>query len=111
MKNAVTAKKSGQNAALFQPRCDPETGNWSPVQCLTSSPTSRDGSGKMIDEQISVGVCWCADKRGAPIGGSLTRGTEPQCNHRQARRRMQPEDAADPSKLFFILFIKRCLND
>jgi len=40
------------------------------------------------------GVCWCADKKGAPLKGTLTRETEPICNSRQARNRKI--DVGDP---------------
>jgi len=40
------------------------------------------------------GVCWCADKKGAPLKGTLTRETEPICNSRQARNRKV--DVGDP---------------
>lgn len=79
LKNSLVAKRSGQaSSAWFQPRCDDETGSWNPVQCL--GDTKNDTS--------NMRVCWCADKKGAPIKGSLVKGAEPICNHRQARRRL-----------------------
>lgn len=90
MKNELAAKRSGgeSSTSWFHPQCDSETGNWLPVQCL----------GATTSEQTKMtGVCWCADKKGAPLKGSLTRNTEPICNHRQARRRMNPDvDLQDP---------------
>lgn len=81
LKNSLVAKRSGQaNNAWFQPRCDDETGSWNPVQCL----------GDTKNDTTNMRVCWCADKKGAPIKGSLVKGTEPICNHRQARRRLDP---------------------
>ena len=95
--------------AWFQPRCDPDTGSWSPVQCLgkqtaESVQSARHGVGRAFTapeptypSSNALGVCWCADKKGAPIKGSLTRGLEPTCNHRQARRRMSDsESISDP---------------
>lgn len=77
LKNSLVAKRSGQDA-WFQPRCDHETGSWSPVQCL----------GGENSETMNMKVCWCADKKGAPVKGSLVKGVEPTCSHRQARRRL-----------------------
>lgn len=108
LKNSLASKRAGQQSAWFQPRCDPETGLWSPVQCLgksvpsTSAPASNGVSRAFAVDEVSappnsIGVCWCADKKGAPIKGTLTRGTEPSCNHRQARRRMLLKDGTqDP---------------
>lgn len=91
VKNELAAKRSGGSSqSWFHPQCDSETGNWLPVQCLGTVDTGNDQT-KMS------GVCWCADKKGAPLKGSLTRNTEPICNHRQARRRMNPDvDLQDP---------------
>lgn len=106
MRNSLAAKRVRQSPAWFQPRCDPETGSWSPVQCLGKSSTAsvesiqpnRNGLSRAFsinepqNQSNAVGVCWCADKKGAPVKGSLTRGSEPMCNHRQARRRMSTTD-------------------
>lgn len=92
--------------AWFQPRCDPDTGSWSPVQCLgkaNTQPASRNGVSRAFSvnepsqQNAAVGVCWCADKKGAPVKGSLTRDAEPTCNHRQARQRIVSIDRSSDS--------------
>ncbi|XP_058812008.1 uncharacterized protein LOC131676744 [Topomyia yanbarensis] len=95
LKNAMAAKRAGQPSTWFQPRCDPETGFWSPVQCLGSTGPNN---GTTTQETPSLGVCWCADKKGAPVKGSLTKGSEPLCSSRQARRRLSTsgEESSDP---------------
>lgn len=105
LRNSLAAKRAGQPLAWFQPICDPETGSWSPVQCLgkpslsTDQPSLQNGVSRAFsiaepnEHPNSVGVCWCADKKGAPVKGTLTRGIEPTCNHRQARRRMTTTDS------------------
>lgn len=92
VKNELAAKRSGEvSQSWFHPQCDSDTGNWLPVQCLGAPGDASSDQTKM------TGVCWCADKKGAPLKGSLTRNTEPICNHRQARRRMNPDtDLQDP---------------
>lgn len=108
LRNSLAAKRVRQSPAWFQPRCDSETGSWSPVQCLGKSTSTsaesiqpnRNGLSRAFSvnepqtQSSSVGVCWCADKKGAPVKGSLTRGAEPTCNHRQARRRMSSDGDA-----------------
>ncbi|XP_050082531.1 uncharacterized protein LOC126569475 [Anopheles aquasalis] len=96
LKNAMAAKRAGQPNTWFQPRCDPETGFWSPVQCL-GSMAPQNGSTSTTVETPTVGVCWCADKKGAPVKGSLTKGSEPKCSSRQARRRGDSSSADTPS--------------
>lgn len=98
LKNAMAAKRAGQPSTWFQPRCDPETGFWSPVQCLGSTAPNN---GTTTQETPSLGVCWCADKKGAPVKGSLTKGSEPKCSSRQARRRLSTsgEESSDPGKV------------
>lgn len=104
LRNSLAAKRAGQPLAWFQPICDPETGSWSPVQCLgkpsADQPSpSQNGVSRAFsiaepnEQPNTVGVCWCADKKGAPVKGTLTRGIEPTCNHRQARRRMMTSDS------------------
>lgn len=97
----MAAKRVQQSLAWFQPRCDPDTGSWSPVQCLgkaSTQPASRNGVSRAFSvneprqQNAAVGVCWCADKKGAPVKGSLTRDVEPTCNHRQARQRIASID-------------------
>lgn len=84
LKNSIAARRRADKSDIwFRPRCDEETGSWSSVQCIGDNTTE------------SIGVCWCADKKGSPIKGSLTKGAEPACNHRQARGRMQVEET-DP---------------
>lgn len=101
LRNSLAAKRSGQQQHLsFQPRCDPDTGLWSPIQCLgkATKPNDENGVNRAFsiatpeDPTNTIGVCWCADKKGAPVKGTLTRGTEPMCNHRQARRRTVDAD-------------------
>lgn len=96
----MAAQHTGYTSVWFQPRCDPITGHWSPVQCLGAQPslqkeatTLANDLGRATKQQpprkafsSTNGVCWCADKKGAPLKGTLTRDTEPICNSRQGRQ-------------------------
>ncbi|XP_055371709.1 uncharacterized protein LOC129605792 [Condylostylus longicornis] len=109
LKNSLVARRADQTSVWFQPRCDPITGHWSPIQCLGKQPSSLKESTEISENQLQrlsrafsvssdpvsnsqYGVCWCSDKKGAPLKGTLTRNLEPVCNHRQARRRMHAND-------------------
>ncbi|XP_061402743.1 uncharacterized protein LOC133338592 [Musca vetustissima] len=92
LKNTLAAQRTGHSSVWFKPRCDPVTGHWSPVQCLGKQP-DLNGLSVPLDQPASpYGVCWCADKKGAPIKGSLTRDVEPVCNSRQGRR-FRPQES------------------
>lgn len=109
LKNSLAAQRTGHSSVWFQPRCDPVTGHWSPVQCLGKQPalastprtteiTSRAFASPQEEEEelpSPYGVCWCADRKGAPLKGTLTRDIEPVCNSRQARQRKN-YDLGDP---------------
>lgn len=51
----------------YMPSCDAQSGDWNPTQCF--------------DE---VGMCWCVNKKGEPIKGTMTNGT-PKCQSRRGR--------------------------
>ena len=53
----------------YIPRCDPGNGEWQAVQC--------------IDQ---VGMCWCVNRKGEPVKGTMTAG-KPDCTFRQSRGR------------------------
>lgn len=55
-------------------------------------------------------VCWCADRKGTPIKGSLTRNAEPMCNQRQARRRMMMPSAGDSTNDIHNAMIEQLIN-
>lgn len=113
LKNSLAAKRTGHSSVWFQPHCDPVTGHWSPVQCLGKQPELQTTKNSVVGRAFEVsatsnefplspatpnGVCWCADKKGAPLKGTLTRDAQPSCNSRQARGRKlaSSEESHDP---------------
>ncbi|ODM92548.1 BPTI/Kunitz domain-containing protein [Orchesella cincta] len=67
-----TREKNVQLKTLYQhfnyvPSCDPQTGEWNPSQCF--------------DE---IGMCWCVNKKGEPIKGTMSNGS-PKCQTRRGR--------------------------
>lgn len=108
LKNTLAAKRNGHSSVWFDPKCDPVSGNWSPIQCLGKQPTetSRKVEGMSrafnLDQSASnslnspYGVCWCADKKGAPMKGTLTKDYEPICSSRQGRKKDIQSEDSDP---------------
>ncbi|XP_037809607.1 uncharacterized protein LOC119602262 isoform X1 [Lucilia sericata] len=94
LKNTLAAQRTGHSSVWFKPRCDPVTGHWSPVQCLGKQPDLNSVTGSLDQTPSPYGVCWCADKKGAPLKGTLTRDIEPVCNSRQGRK-YKPQDTSD----------------
>lgn len=94
LKNTLAAQRTGHSSVWFKPRCDPITGHWSPVQCLGKQPDLNSVTGSLDQSPSPYGVCWCADKKGAPLKGTLTRDSEPVCNSRQGRK-YKPQDTSD----------------
>lgn len=103
LKNTLAAKRNGHSAVWFDPKCDPVSGNWRPIQCLGKQPTESKRKIEGISRAFNLdqdqeargnsktlgspyGVCWCADKKGAPLKGTLTKDYEPVCNSRQGRK-------------------------
>lgn len=113
LKNTLAAKRNGHSAVWFDPKCDPASGNWSPIQCLGKQPSEstrkiegmsrafnldRDREARAINNNLDspYGVCWCADKKGAPLKGTLTKDYEPVCNSRQGRKKSVESVDTDP---------------
>lgn len=113
LKNTLSAKRSGHSAVWFDPKCDPVSGNWSPIQCLGKQPSEskrkiegmsrafsleQDGEASATNNHLDspYGVCWCADKKGAPLKGTLTKDYEPVCNSRQGRKKDVESVNSDP---------------
>ena len=104
----------------FTPKCNRSTGDWEPIQCLEVRNFKipefrrnyfrfRNSGGIFFNSGIpaeyfflffiffypqEVGICWCVDKDGDHIKGSLTRGT-PICGVRQARQRSMDQPICD----------------
>lgn len=94
LKNTFAAQRTGHSSVWFKPRCDPITGHWSPVQCLGKQPDLNSVTASLDQTSSPFGVCWCADKKGAPLKGTLTRDVEPVCNSRQGRK-IKPQATND----------------
>ncbi|GBP03550.1 hypothetical protein EVAR_71679_1 [Eumeta japonica] len=92
--------RQGHSSVWFKPRCDPLTGQWSPVQCLGKQPGLNSVVGSLHQTSSPFGVCWCADKKGAPLKGTLTRDVEPKLNYRESNdaqaRSVRTEDILEP---------------
>lgn len=113
LKNTLASKRNGHSAVWFDPKCDPVSGNWSPIQCLGKQPSEskrklegmsrafnldQDGEARATNNNLDspYGVCWCADKKGAPLKGTLTKDYEPVCNSRQGRKKSIESVDSDP---------------
>uniref|UniRef100_A0A1B0A3R5 Thyroglobulin type-1 domain-containing protein n=1 Tax=Glossina pallidipes TaxID=7398 RepID=A0A1B0A3R5_GLOPL len=95
LKNNLAAQRTGHSSVWFKPRCDPVTGHWSPVQCLGKQPDFIASNSSFSTPSLDAAVCWCADKKGAPLKGTLTRDQEPMCNSRQGRSQQTTQNSSD----------------